>query len=64
MTGDSVTILKVDIDKNRPLALTYNIQSVPTLIIFRNGQVRWRRSGVTAATELKSELDRIVEAGL
>ena len=59
MTGDSVTIIKVDIDKNRPVASSYNIQSVPTLIIFRNGQVKWRRSGVTAAKELKAELDKV-----
>jgi thioredoxin len=64
LAGDSVIILKVDIDKNRPVATSYNIQSVPTLIIFQNGQVKWRRSGVTAARELKAELDKIAAAGL
>lgn len=54
--GDSVTILKVDIDKNPEVAQAYQIQSVPTLILFKNGQSRWRQSGVVAAADLKHAL--------
>ncbi len=50
--GDKVTILKVDIDKNREVAEQFQIQGVPTLILFKKGQVKWRQSGVVPAATL------------
>jgi thioredoxin 1 len=51
-------IIKVDIDKNPDAASAYNIQGVPTLIIFRDGQIRWRQSGVRQAGEIMQELQK------
>jgi thioredoxin 1 len=58
--GDKVTILKMDIDRNPAVAEAYQIQSVPTLIVFREGQIRWRQSGVVRAAQLQSVLENVL----
>ena len=50
---DRGTILKIDVDKNPAVASQYGIRSVPTLIIFKKGEVRWKQSGVFPADELE-----------
>lgn len=51
--GDKASILKVDVDRNQQAAAAYGVQSVPTLIIFKKGQIIWRQSGVVSAESLK-----------
>lgn len=51
--GDHIRILKLDVDKNEALASQYRIQSVPTLMIFRKGEVIWRQSGAMRLNDLK-----------
>lgn len=50
--GEKVTIIKVDVDKNPKAAQQFNVQGVPTLILFKKGQVKWRQSGVVPANAL------------
>lgn len=52
--GDSAKIIKVDVDRNQEVAAEYQIRSVPTLILFKNGKVVWKKSGVVPANELVS----------
>ncbi len=54
--GDQVSILKVDVDKSPAAAQAYRIQGVPTLILFKNGEIKWRKSGVVSANELEKVL--------
>jgi len=56
--GEDVSIIKIDIDKNPNAAQVYNVRSVPTLMIFKNGKSVWRQSGVLPANQLKSVLNQ------
>lgn len=58
--GDSATIVKVDVDKSQELSMEYGIQAVPTLMLFKNGEILWRASGVQRATDLVALLQQFV----
>jgi len=50
--GDRVRILKIDVDKNPAIAQQYGIRNVPTLMVFKNGQVVFRQPGVIPAQQI------------
>jgi thioredoxin 1 len=56
--GDRARIIKIDIDKNPQVASTYKIQSVPTLMLFKNSNVVWRQSGVVQSEYLKQVVEQ------
>ena len=60
--GDKANVVKVDIDKNRNLATQYNVQSIPTLILFRNGEPVWRTVGLQQRETLVSKLNEYIGA--
>ncbi len=56
--GEKARIIKIDIDKNQELSAIYNVRSVPTLMIFQNGELKWRTSGVQSVQTLEQELEK------
>ena len=54
--GDAANVIKVDIDRNNALAAKYRVQSVPTLILFKNGESVWRTVGLQQADLLEGKL--------
>ena len=50
--GEQVRIIKIDVDQNQPLAVKYQIQSVPTLMIFKNGEIVHKQAGVHTKAQL------------
>ena len=62
VVGDAANIIKVDIDANRELAAQYRVQSVPTLILFKNGEPVWRTVGVQQAGLLEDKIREHIPA--
>lgn len=56
--GSTASIIKIDVDKNPQVAAVYQIRSVPTLMLFKNGKVLWKQSGVVPSGELEQLINR------
>ena len=50
--GDTVSIIKIDVDKNQQISSKYQVRGVPTMILFQNGKQLWRQSGVLTKEEI------------
>lgn len=57
--GDDIRILKVDVDKNEALSMQYRIQSVPTLMLFKKGEMLWRQSGAISLNDLMQKISQL-----
>lgn len=58
--GETVSIFKIDVDKNQELANKFQVRGVPTMMLFKNGKVMWRKSGVIP----KHEIVQVVKSNL
>lgn len=56
--GSQATVMSVDLDKNLAAARKYQINNVPTLILFKNGKVAWRKTGVVPAADIERAIQK------
>lgn len=54
-----VKVIKVDVDKNQSAAGKYRVQSIPTLILFKDGEIKWRQAGVVPPNQIIAEVKKI-----
>lgn len=54
--GDKIKIVKIDVDRNQGASGAYKVRGVPTLILFKNGEQLWRKSGYLSTAQLENEL--------
>jgi len=58
--GDRIRVIKIDVDQNQEVAARYQIQSVPTLMIFKNGEIKYKQPGVHTKQQLINILQNIL----
>lgn len=54
-----VKVIKVDVDKNQQASAKYKVQSIPTLILFQNGQIKWRQAGVVDPNTIMFQINNL-----
>ncbi len=58
--GDQLKVIKINVDKNQQAAAAYQVQSIPTLIIFQKGQIKWRQAGALTLGQLESAVTKFL----
>ncbi|OEK05979.1 thioredoxin [Roseivirga misakiensis] len=56
--GDKVKVIKIDVDKNQPIAQRFGVRSIPTLILFKNGKILENRAGVLTKRDLTNMIEK------
>jgi thioredoxin 1 len=59
--GDKVRIIKIDVDRNQALANTFQIRGVPTLALFKKGELKWLQAGVLTVSQLQKVVDQFLQ---
>lgn len=55
-----VKVIKIDVDRNQPIAQRFGVRSIPTLILFKGGNVLWQQAGMMTARDLTNRLGEAV----
>lgn len=56
--GEDLTIVKIDTEKNPDIAIHYQVRGIPTLILFKEGQILWQQAGVMVADQLEAMINQ------
>jgi thioredoxin 1 len=56
--GDNINIIKIDAEKNPQAAIKYQVRGVPSLILFKNGQILWQQAGVVQSAQLEQIINQ------
>ena len=56
--GDKVKVIKIDVDKNQPIAQRFGVRSIPTLILFKNGKILQNKAGVMTKRDLTQMIEQ------
>lgn len=56
-----IKIIKIDVDKNQPLAQRFGIRSIPTMMLFKEGKELWKKAGMMTHRDLSSLLDKTIQ---
>lgn len=56
--SDQVNVIKIDVDKNPAVSQRFRIRGVPTLILFKGGEIKWQQAGVMTKRDLKAVIER------
>ncbi|MGZ3839294.1 MAG: thioredoxin family protein [Flavisolibacter sp.] len=59
--GDRAVVLRINIDEDKPFAEDYQVYTVPTLIVFKEGNERWRKNGISSSHEILEHLNLLME---
>jgi thioredoxin 1 len=58
--GDKATVLKINVDDNRDVSIKYGVKSIPTIILFKNGEPVWRQAGVVQSKVLVDKVTQTI----
>ena len=56
--GDKAKIIKIDVEKNPQVASAYKVKGVPTLVLFKKGEIKWRQAGVVSVNNLEKIINQ------
>ncbi len=59
--GEHARVIKINVDKNQQAAAAYQVKSIPTLILFQNGQIKWRQAGALSLGQLESVMKKFIQ---
>ena len=58
--GNAVRIVKINVDNNQEISVKLDVRSIPTLMIYKDGELKWRTAGVQTKALMKKKLEELL----